>query len=49
MGDIEKAKAKTDLVAFDWKTKVLFGRPEVEKYYGIMESAMLSGLTHIEL
>ncbi|MBP9816024.1 hypothetical protein KBD09_02190 [Candidatus Woesebacteria bacterium] len=48
MGDVEKAKAKEDIVAFDWKTKVSFGRPEVEKYYGVMESSMLSGITHIE-
>jgi len=48
MGDVDKAKAREDIVAFDWKTKVSFGRPEVEKYYGVMESSMLSGITQIK-
>lgn len=46
MGNLEKAKAKDILKDVDWKTKIWFGRPEVEQYYGVMESEALSGIVH---
>jgi Mg/Co/Ni transporter MgtE len=46
MGNMETAKAKDVLESVDWKTKISFGRPEVEQYYGVMESDHLSGIVH---
>ncbi len=47
MGSMDQAKAKEVLAHIDWKTKMWFGRPEVEQYYGVMESNELSGIVHI--
>ena len=46
MGNLESAKTKDVIESFEWKTKIWFGRPEVEKYYAVIESEKLSGVTY---
>jgi hypothetical protein len=48
MGNIDLAKAKNEIKQHNWGTKISFGFPEVEKYYGVIESARLNGQVHIE-